>query len=743
MGDLRYNNVTILWFFIICLLIASCGRKPVKLSQAERKALESAISSKRNIDTLIVLQKRMEKEGNILGSVIAYKEMGKLMRNDSQFDDALRWHSEGLKQAEAIGDTLETVQALNNIGTDYRRMGVLDVAQDYHYRAYAICMESTDTSFTARKNKVVSLNGLGNIYLTLRNYARADSAFRMALAGERQLKSDVGQAINYANLGSIYRSRGLSDSAWVYFRKSMEFNQRAKNTLGISLCHTYFGAMYEQEHRYDKAMEEYEAAYKLMEASDDEWHALNMLIALAGVNLAINQDNKALQYLDRAKQIADEIKSNEHLEEIYTLYYNYYKRKGDCKMALAQHEKATAMRDSVIDIEKMNRIQNAGLTIERTNQARLMNEAHLVLESERSARFFSNIVFSVVVVILIGALITFFYLLAELNYKRFMFKKLCILLIFSKLKVTKLLIDKYRMHNLYAIFAKLLNICKQIAGNLVNESGNVPRRGVVPKFSDLEVVALNMASEAVGIDSESLLFAKLQEYRVEIPNLISRRQYNDRRKITSSLCNAIRERMVSEMDGGEEYFCIDSKPIEVCRIARSKRCSMGKKDFRKAPGVGYCASQSMYYYGYKLHAVCGLSGVIHSFDLTKASVHDIHYLKDMKVDYSNCTVIGDRGYISAQVQLDLFETANIRLEVPYRCNQKEWKSTFPAFAKARKRIETIFSQLCDQFMIIRNYAKDTDGLFARIIGKISALTILQYINYKNEKPIGRVKYALF
>ena len=305
-------------------------------------------------------------------------------------------------------------------------------------------------------------------------------------------------------------------------------------------------------------------------------------------------------------------------------------------------------------------------------------------------------------------------------------------MIFSKLKVTKLLMDKYRMHNLYAIFAKLLNICKQVAGNLVNESGNVPRRGVVPRFSDLEIVALNMTSEAVGIDSESLLFAKLQEYRIEIPNLISRRQYNDRRKITSSLCNTIRERIAAEMDGGEDCFCIDSKPIEVCRFSRSKRCVMGKKDFGKAPSIGY-----------KLHAVCGLSGVIHSFDLTKASVHDIHYLKDVKVDYSNCTVIGDRGYISAQVQLDLFETANIRLEVPYRTNQKKWKPTFPAFAKARKkRIETLFSQLCDQFMIIRNYAKNTDGLFTRIVGKISALTILQYINYKNERPIGRVKYAL-
>ncbi|MFV0310371.1 MAG: transposase, partial [Dysgonomonas sp.] len=75
-------------------------------------------------------------------------------------------------------------------------------------------------------------------------------------------------------------------------------------------------------------------------------------------------------------------------------------------------------------------------------------------------------------------------------------------------------------------------------------------------------------------------------------------------------------------------------------------------------------------------------------------------------------------------------------------NQKDWKPIFAPFAKARKRIETIFSQLCDQFMIVRNYAKQTDGIFARIIGKISALTILQYINKMNNKPIGQIKYAL-
>ena len=41
-------------------------------------------------------------------------------------------------------------------------------------------------------------------------------------------------------------------------------------------------------------------------------------------------------------------------------------------------------------------------------------------------------------------------------------------------------------------------------------------------------------------------------------------------------------------------------------------------------------------------------------------------------------------------------------------------------------------------MITRNYAKDTDGLFTRIIGKVSALTILQYINYKKANPLAEL-----
>ena len=200
------------------------------------------------------------------------------------------------------------------------------------------------------------------------------------------------------------------------------------------------------------------------------------------------------------------------------------------------------------------------------------------------------------------------------------------------------------------------------------------------------------------------------------------------------------------IDGAKDYFCIDSRPIEVCRLSRSKHCKMGKDEYRTALAYGYCASQGTHYYGYKLHAVCGLSGVIHSFGLTKANVNDICYLQDIKYEYLDCCILGDRGYISAVVQMDLFETANIRLEVSYRHNQKKWKPTFILFAKARKRIETDFSQMCDQFMICRNYAKQAVGLFARIIGKISAFTAMQYLNLllsgKTQKSINILPEAL-
>lgn len=383
-------------------LQTSCNKHVSALTAEEREMADSIVGTIHTTDSLGLLQKRMESEGNRLGSVVALREWGKALRNESRFDEALNVHHKGLKQAEAIGDTIEWVQALNNIGTDYRRMGLLDVAQEYHYRARTLSEECADTSFMARKNRVVSLNGLGNIYMTLGNYERADSVLRLSLDGEQQLGSAVGRAINYANLGSIFEDRGEIDSAWVYYRLSMAMNQKAGSTLGISLCHTYFGSLYEKDLQYDKAKQEYETAYELMKASKDEWHTLTSLIALAGIHNAMNEDEKFLEYLAKAKSTAEHIKSKEHLIEIYDLYYKYYKRRGDYRQALENRDKSVTLQESVRDMEKVNRIQNTSLNIERSRQMQQVNEAKLKLESERNIRYGGYAAFALIFVLFIA-----------------------------------------------------------------------------------------------------------------------------------------------------------------------------------------------------------------------------------------------------------------------------------------------------------------------------------------------------
>ena len=117
--------------------------------------------------------------------------------------------------------------------------------------------------------------------------------------------------------------------------------------------------------------------------------------------------------------------------------------------------------------------------------------------------------------------------------------------------------------------------------------------------------------------------------------------------------------MAESINKQADVFAIDSIPLEICKISREKRNKMGKESQHHSPDKGYCASPKKYFYGYKLHSVCSAAGVIQSLDLTKAIVHYVDYLKDVKELFGNCIITGGKGYISRQQQINLFETADI------------------------------------------------------------------------------------
>lgn len=292
------------------------------------------------------------------------------------------------------------------------------------------------------------------------------------------------------------------------------------------------------------------------------------------------------------------------------------------------------------------------------------------------------------------------------------------------------------MHNFQVNYDKILSVLKS---NFPSSSGIAQKRQ--PKLSDIELVAIELTSQYMSIDSEHQLFRLLKS--IAFDNLIDRSVYNRRKRGLAPFFEQIRVGLSECFNSFEHYFIVDSMPLEACKLSRSSRSKICKEQFYSSPDKGYCASQQTYFYGYKLHAICSIQGVFKSIEISKASTHDLHYLKDVKQQLSDCVLIGDRGYVSSQQQLDLFQTANIKLKVPMRNNQNNYQPYPYIFRKTRKRIETLFSQLCDQFMIRRNYAKTFHGFKTRILAKITALTIVQFINkFHFNRNINNIKIQI-
>jgi hypothetical protein len=262
-----------------------------------------------------------------------------------------------------------------------------------------------------------------------------------------------------------------------------------------------------------------------------------------------------------------------------------------------------------------------------------------------------------------------------------------------------------------------------------------------PKLGNIELIAMNLTAEYMGIHSELQLFRDIQSTSLE--GLVERSVYNRRKRALFLQIEQVRKSLAKDFNEFEDVYVIDSMPLEICKNARASRSRICRDVDYALPSKGYCASQKAYYFGYKLHGICSLSGVIQSMDITPASVHDIHLLKDVKMTYSKCTLLGDMGYLSADIQLNLFDTVRIKLETPMRKNQTNYVEQPYVFKKGRKRIETLFSQMCDQFRIRSNYAKTFVGYSTRILSKITAITVIQHLNkFVFNRPINQLKVNL-
>lgn len=306
------------------------------------------------------------------------------------------------------------------------------------------------------------------------------------------------------------------------------------------------------------------------------------------------------------------------------------------------------------------------------------------------------------------------------------------------------------MHDLRTIYNKVRRTLKIESKEYFVEQGNHRKYPNAPKLSDLEIISLAITSECLQIDSECMLWSKIKkDYPRLFKELPHRASYNRRRRNLSKIITACNNKLSDLLynEQPDDTLIIDSMPIPVCKIVRERSstvCRNAERDevmARKGKNI----IMGGWFIGYKLHLITTSTGIYRDMLLTGANVHDSFFLKEITGEDDHLRgheLLGDRGYLGKATQLRLFEEVQIKLDVPYRRNQKDYHKYDYAKKIKRKTIEVVFAQLCDEFSIRRNYAKSFDGLSARINSKLAAKTFKQYWNFIHHKPINRTKHSL-
>jgi hypothetical protein len=264
------------------------------------------------------------------------------------------------------------------------------------------------------------------------------------------------------------------------------------------------------------------------------------------------------------------------------------------------------------------------------------------------------------------------------------------------------------------VFCIVDDIIKQFAPYL-------KRPGPEPICSDSELMAMCLIGECKGWDMET--------HRALFPHIPTQSRFNRRRRNLMFTFNSIRQILLSWTDLSHDPHCvIDSMPIPVVQFHLAPSSTGDWRAF--GANFGKVASKKQTIFGYKLHLLVTLSGLILDFTLAPASLQDLAVGVDLLTDHNDRLVFGDKAYVSAPAAAELWQQNRIRLETLPRRNQKiQMPSiTHKLINQVRQMIETVNAQLESQFKIETNHAHTFWGLCTRLYSKLTAHTLCIFIN---------------
>ncbi len=289
-------------------------------------------------------------------------------------DSLLKYSELLIREAKAADSIGFLCVGYTQKGNALRLKGDLSKALESYFMAAKI----------ARTNQADLIYGaIADIYSIIGNHGNAVLYYQKSITILRKLSDSVNIASVLYNLGDEYIKINKLDSALLYTREAQVIFNRINSEMGEAYCWGNIGIIYSKLGNDSNAESNLNKAITLLQEMN-EYHAIcEFLISMSDIYLEKGDQKTALNYATRSLQLAEKYGLKEQISNADQKLSDLYEKAGDQNSALQYYKNYILYRDSVNNIQSVQKMADLRTNFE---VSRKQVEVNLLNQQRRNQR---------------------------------------------------------------------------------------------------------------------------------------------------------------------------------------------------------------------------------------------------------------------------------------------------------------------------------------------------------------------
>ncbi len=491
------------------------------------RELDAVLRPNRRDTLLMYYFVRASAEQNYLdGQSYALNQLGTKYRNISQYVKAVSLHKEALEAAIEADNIEFRVFSLNMLGVVYRRNDAIKTALDYNQEALELAETIENPSIGIKRSINVSLNSIGNIYQTLKQYDLAIAQFRRSMKLEEELGNIRGLAVNYQNIGECLEEQGKLEEALESYQIALEYDKEIASEVGQVICLNSIAQVFIKQNKPQEALQILEPALVASEATRDMHVTSLVYVNLGWALMHLKQYDAAEKRLLQGLDIANKYNFPRSISKSYTLLSDLADRKGDFKNAFEYYKKAELFDEKVTNELNLRYVNDMIIrydTEKKSNQIEVLAKENEIVKLKLRKNRTSLLVGGFALALMAGIL----YIL----YRQYQLKNEKKVLTLEQSMLRSQMNPHFLFNSLNSIKLYIINNEQKNAVHYLNKFSKLVRKILeasslkeIPLAEELETVELYMNIENIRfsneINFEIHISDDLDPHTIKIPSLI-------------------------------------------------------------------------------------------------------------------------------------------------------------------------------------------------------------------------------